>query len=143
MLRALLEDRFHLQAHRETIETDTFVLVLGRNGSKLKEYRPGDSLKISNFSDGARAITTAGPMEQFARLLEPMVGRAVVDRTALTGTFRVVLAYTLPGDPEVAGDRAPDVFTAVQDQLGLKLEPQEDPVEFLKIDRADKVPTEN
>jgi uncharacterized protein (TIGR03435 family) len=145
MLQTLLEERFQLQVRRGMVDMDYFALVEGKNGAKLKEYHAGDSLKITGFPSGARALTTAGPMSQLVEMLEPVVGRAVVDKTGLTGNYRVALAYTLPSDPnaEELANRALDIYTALQDQLGLKLEPQKGPVEILKIDHAEKVPTEN
>jgi uncharacterized protein (TIGR03435 family) len=64
----------------------------------------------------------------------------VVDRTGLTGTYDFTLSYAPANDPNSS---LPDFFTALQEQLGLKLQPQKIPVDFLVIDHTDRVPTEN
>jgi uncharacterized protein (TIGR03435 family) len=61
MLQTLLTERFRLQVHRGTVDMDFFELVEGKNGAKLKDYHAGDSLRITGFPSGARALTTAGP----------------------------------------------------------------------------------
>jgi uncharacterized protein (TIGR03435 family) len=74
-------------------------------------------------------------------MLSKDVNRPVVDRTGLTGSFQLKLNYTMPGTPAPAdGDstpRAPELFTALQEQLGLKLEATRGPVEVLVIDGAE------
>ena len=85
-------------------------------------------------------------------MLSRLLGRTVVDKTELTGKFDISMEWTpdesqtamLPPDaPKPAADSAgPSIFTALQEQLGLKLESQKGPVELLVIDRAEK-PTEN
>jgi len=97
------------------------------------------------------------PMTQLAQFLSQSVQRIVVDRTGLTGNFDASLSYTpdqMPQRPAGAGDgpiqfngasidpNGPSLFTAVQEQLGLKLESTKGPVEMLVIDRAEK-PTED
>ena len=86
-------------------------------------------------------------MEMLTRLLRPAAGRVIVDKTGLTGYYQVTLTYDraagLRGpDAAPAADAAPSVFTAVQEQLGLKLEPSRTSRETLVIDRLER-PTEN
>jgi uncharacterized protein (TIGR03435 family) len=86
-------------------------------------------------------------MERLAMFLRPAAGRFVVDRTGLTGSYRVVLEFDrmaqLRGPATVAQPEAPlSVFTAVEEQLGLKLQPARAPRDVLVIDRLER-PTEN
>ena len=91
-------------------------------------------------------------MEAFAKLLVGMVRRGVIDRTGLSGYFDGDFDFTTelgpppppPGVPD-PNDRQsfPTIFTAVQEQLGLKLDSKKGPVDLLVIDHLEKVPTEN
>jgi uncharacterized protein (TIGR03435 family) len=145
MLRTLLEDRFHLKSHRETAEMSYYALVVAKGGSKIKELRDGEPIPPPNFPPGAAAMMTNGTLASFAGQLAPVAGRPVLDKTGMTGRFHIFVTYAsaraaAAGD---ASDPGPDLFTAIQDQLGLKLEPQKGPVEFLVIDSAEKIPEEN
>jgi uncharacterized protein (TIGR03435 family) len=92
------------------------------------------------------------PMAQMIPMLERRLGRTVIDKTGLTGNFDFSVEWTPdetlgprfgPDAPQPQSDTAgPSIFTALQEQLGLKLESQKGPVEILVIDRAEK-PTEN
>jgi uncharacterized protein (TIGR03435 family) len=79
-------------------------------------------------------------MKTLASILERPAGHPVVDKTGIAGNFEIKLRYAPPNDSK---SDLPDFFTALQEQLGLKLEPQKVPVEMLVIDHADKIPTEN
>jgi uncharacterized protein (TIGR03435 family) len=90
-------------------------------------------------------------MSRLADLLAGRVERPVIDKTGLAGDYDYSLEFrpegpnALPAAPQGAPDAAdaPDIFTAVQEQLGLKLESKKGPVEMLVVDRGEKVPTEN
>ncbi len=109
------------------------------------------------MADGSPACgTTLGPdgafraggitMPLFAQRLSGPAGRIVVDKTGLTGAFDLVVEFTpdpaAPGPPPLAGNNNPGIFTALEEQLGLKLQPQRGPIEVLVIDRVER-PTEN
>jgi len=145
MLRTLLEDRFHLKTHSETSEMSVYALVVGKSGSKLKEVQAGEEVKPPKMPPHAAMMMTKGPLSDFAADLAPKVGRPVVDKTGMTGTFRVFLVYASTGaaPADATADSAPDLFTAIQEQLGLKLEPQKGQVACLVIDSAEKVPEGN
>ena len=145
MMQALLADRFQLKIHRETKEVPTYALVVGKGGPKLKPSSadaPG-----SNFVRGTAAglmhmEATRGTMERLATQLAGTAGRPVIDKTGLSGYYAFTLDWTpenriSDGDADTA-----TIFTAVQEQLGLKLEPTTGPLEMLIIDRAEK-PSEN
>ncbi len=133
MLRTLLADRFKLASHSETKELPLYSLVVGKNGPRIQEVKDG----IGSMSAGKGRLSGRMPIVDFARYLSPILGRAVVDRTGLTGAFDIKLEWT-PGD-DASG---PSIFTAVQEQLGLKLESAKGPVEILLIDHAEKPASE-
>jgi uncharacterized protein (TIGR03435 family) len=145
-LQALLAERFQLVVHRETKEMPVYALVVAKNGPKLKE-----STKERDMGGMPGRVTAEGtPMEGLAEYLTGMLKRPVLDRTGLKGTYDFKLEWTPdPGglgklDEEKAGGASapdpsgPSIFTALQAQLGLKLESQKGPVEFIVIDRAEK-----
>lgn len=163
MVQALLAARFGLKAHRELREIPIYALVIAKSGPKMKQATPGD-----RYLNGARDNNgqPTGPgtfvgltgqsvtMEDLAqRLTRIGVGREVVDRTGLTAKYDFTLrcAPTDAMRPVINGQVAPltdeenalpSVFTAVQEQLGLKLEPAKGSVEGLVIDRLER-PQEN
>jgi uncharacterized protein (TIGR03435 family) len=140
MLRNLLADRFKLRFHWETRQGPVYALVVAKDGPKLKTDADGPP-RINGQRDGHRGSSkgTAAPIALLASNLSNQVKRIVIDKTGLIGTYDWMLAW----DPEPAEDStAPSIFTAVQEQLGLKLEAQKGPVETLVIDNAER-PTEN
>jgi uncharacterized protein (TIGR03435 family) len=153
MLRPLLAERFHLQFHRETRELPVFVLMADKGGPKLGDPVQGVEYGISPNPDGG--ISFRGwSMENLADWLSalPGVGRPVIDRTALAGTFSFhanLFGVEKGAPPEAVkrafldGDAAGTLRAALPGQLGLKLEPQKAQIEILVIDHADRVPTEN
>jgi uncharacterized protein (TIGR03435 family) len=140
MLQALLIERFQLKFHRENREVPGFAMVVGKNGQKLREAK-GDEV-VANFG-GSGKPRPDGPisvkfrkfsMPQLAALLSQLGPGPMVDRTGLTGDYDFDLMWD-----ESSG---PSLFTALQDQLGLKLEPQKVPVSFFVFDSAQR-PGEN
>jgi uncharacterized protein (TIGR03435 family) len=114
---------------------------------------PGGRPACGTRTTRGSMMTTATTMADLARNLSPFAGRSVVDKTGLTGTYDLDLTWTPdpqgaapPGGPaegsRPAEDNAASLFTAVQEQLGLKLDSQRGPVEFLVIDSAER-PTED
>ena len=145
MLQSLLADRFQLKFHRETKERPVYALVAAKNGPKLKESAPDKEFSTSVGGNRTVQLTMSkATMEQFAvQLSNSGLDRPVLDKTRLAGHYDITLNWI----PEYAGPAAPDsngvnVFSAVQEQLGLRLEPQKAPVEILVIDHAEK-PSEN
>lgn len=159
MLRELLMERFQIQIHHETRALAVYALVVAKNGPKMKARRPDDggppfSLAfISDLHITGRNV----PMTTLVDVLQGILpltdtehdNRPVVDQTGLTGRFDFELQWS--GDANFAGGRgrmsaetahAPELFTAVEEQLGLRLEPKKAPMETIVIDRAEK-PTDN
>jgi uncharacterized protein (TIGR03435 family) len=147
MLQKLLANRFQLKLHRETKVLPIYEMVVARSGLKIKEVEPGEH---SGTWQSARELTAKSePLPHFADVLSRLVDRPVVDKTGVSGVFDFALEYSRddgrpvhrPDDNSI--DVPPSIFTALQEKLGLKLEPKKGPVEILVIDAAEKVPTEN
>jgi uncharacterized protein (TIGR03435 family) len=143
MMQSLLADRFHVKIHREAREVPVYALVLSKNGHKMKESSadaPGNSVRVNK--SGVHMEASRGNMEYLASQLSHTAGRPVVDKTGLTGYYAFTFDW-IPADraPESDSD-TPSMFTAIQEQLGLKLEPTKAPREILVIDHAEK-PSEN
>ena len=166
MLRNLLEARFRMTLHRESKEMPVYVLLPAKKGIRLKPDTaqspdgeiatvagegPDGFPKVSLPSPGvvietrdgvARITAKEVSMAKFADTLTARAGRPVIDRTGLAGNFSFVLYFT-PEGAERSDSPEPDLFAALQEQLGLQLEARREPVELLVIDHADKIPTEN
>jgi len=152
MLGSLLAERFHLAFHRETRELPVFALVVAKGGPKFKE--PGDGGETTVRPDGEGGLTfTNMSMDGLAGWLSlPSMGRPVIDRTGLAGSFSFranlfnVAKDAPPADLKrsMLNDDAADVLRAtLPEELGLRLEAQKAPLEMLVIDRAEKIPTGN
>jgi uncharacterized protein (TIGR03435 family) len=135
MTQVLLESRFQLKFHHETKEMAVYALVVGKSGSKLHEVKPdappGDGVWL-----GGRKVSSKGwePWMLAGTLASmPGIGRPVVDRTGLKGVFEFRLDFST-----TANDDRPDVLSALQNQLGLRLEPAKGPVETFVIDHLEK-----
>jgi uncharacterized protein (TIGR03435 family) len=153
MVQSILADRFKLAVHHEDQQMPVYNLVLAKNGPKAPAVRPADTAK-----DGGQSMSTGDDhismhndtMTAFAGALTRAAHRTVLDKTALAGKFDVDLKYTPDNpDPAMAKDdatransEAPTLFTAVQEQLGLKLESGKGPVPCIVIDHLEK-PSEN
>jgi uncharacterized protein (TIGR03435 family) len=150
MLQGLLAERFQVSLHRQTRDLPAYVLLVGKNGSKLHpSASEGDPvLKGGKLNLMAERM----PLSQFTDLLAGPLQAPVIDMTGLTGRFDFTLDLTSylapylqqehkPGDPPP--DLAAIVITALQEELGLKLEQRKMPIEMLVVDRAEKAPTEN
>ncbi|HWE51975.1 MAG TPA: TIGR03435 family protein [Bryobacteraceae bacterium] len=143
MLQDLLADRFKLTLHRETKELPVYTLTLAKGGSKMKPAETSSGI-TSNFSRTTRHIAAAVSMESLADFLMSEAGRPVLNKTGLTDPYRISLdwaADTAPAGND--GSALPSLFTALQEQLGLKLAPARSPVEVLVVDRIERTPTEN
>jgi uncharacterized protein (TIGR03435 family) len=134
MLRTLLEDRFKLKVHRELRDAPVYALVVAKNGPKLKKSTANDPL----FTGSGREMKFQKlTMDFFAKQLSSSagLGRPVLDKTGLTGEWDFTLRFMRNPPPD---SNIPGVFTALQEQLGLKLESQKAQVEHLIIDHAEK-----
>ena len=157
MTRALLKDRFKLVAHTETREEQIYALVVaradGRLGSAMKPStrdcqpaQPGApsacGMNVSTSDSGGRLTATGQSVASLAAALGSFgLSRMVFDRTRLTGNFDFELQWTPDNLRSAAASPAgdsPSIFAALQEQLGLRLESQRGPVEFLIVDSAER-----
>ena len=152
MLQKLVADRFKLTFHREKREMSVYALTVAKGGPNLKAADPNEQhssgcgrLGVCNFQ--------SEPPELFARWLQLVMDKPVVDKTGLAGNFDFSLTWTpdqsqftsmgIRVPPPTDNPNAPPgLFTAIQEQLGLKLEPQRIPTEVLVIDHVER-PSEN
>jgi len=162
MLRALLADRFKLATHDEKRELPVFALERSRRDGSfgpalhstacpdlafdLSQPRP-----CTNIQTGVGSLTVRGmPFTQFTAYLSPYVNRVIVDRTGLDGRYDIELKWTPEpsaqgrgaGEPPAPDPNAVSIFTALQEQLGLRLDSTRDIVDVLVIDTLER-PTPN
>ena len=150
-LQTLLKDRFKLVLHREMREGPVFNLVVAKGGPKMAKDESGAPQDSDITRQKGHATFRAVSMEQLAIFMERpqvAVGRSVVDKTGLQGVYNFTLDWTLQdragsADSPKADDQWPSIFGALQEQLGLKLEPGRARREVIVVDSAEKVPTEN
>jgi len=141
LVRTLLAERFQLKVHWETRQGDVYALVVAKNGSKLKV---GDAAKETGLSTNiaghlGRMVGTNAPVFYLSTVLGNKLSHPVIDKTGLQGKYD----WTLMWDPDPGPDSTePSIFTAVQEQLGLKLDAQKGPAQMLVIDSVVR-PSEN
>ncbi len=173
MLRDLLTSRFKLATHHEEKEIQAYELVVSKNGPKLEESvddsqsAPGTHEATSRATLGpdgfpvlpagrssamvmmkgrARMRMAKTSMEQLAARLSSQVSCPVTDATGLKGKYDFTLSWVsqiLQAQDGDADSPGPDIFGALQQQIGLKLESKKAPVDVLVVDRIEKLPTEN
>jgi bla regulator protein blaR1 len=141
MIQALLADRFQLTMHRETKPLPVYNLVTGKNGPTMK--KADDSAEPTRTLKMGQLATQKMSMTMLANLLVFELGRPIIDATGLKGDFAFTLDWTRGlGESDAGSAERPSLFTAVQDQLGLKLESARGPVEVVVIDHVER-PSEN
>ena len=145
MLQSLLAERFKLVVHREPRPSPIYTLVVTKEGPKLA---PGDPSKCGGSSCGLNATPTEivgenVTMAQLANRLSRSIGTHVLDGTGLAGTYDFKVSW-LPDDRFVGRGASanPTLFTAIQEQLGLRLQSGRGPVDTLVVDRAEKPTTD-
>jgi uncharacterized protein (TIGR03435 family) len=159
MFQQILKERFGLKIHHETKDLPVYVLEVAKGGPKLQESKQVDKPTGQPKGGPGRFMVNRGKMTAqgssmtfLSTMLSRQLGRTVVDKTGLTGSYDYTLTYT-PEDMSAGGghdagtssapaDTGPSIFTALQEQLGLKLESQKAPVDVIVIDQVDK-PAEN
>ena len=168
MLQQLLTERFQISLHHGSRTLPVYDLVVARNGPKLQpaeklpEYKDeaeelaAQKKKASEMLASSTAALKAGAIpgwsftlssataQQFAEQLSSYVDRPVRDRTQLTGLYAFPLSWVPEGAPLPSdAPSGPSIFVALQEQLGLKLQPRDDQFDVLVIDKAEKSPTSN
>ncbi len=171
MIQSLLAERFKLSLSHETKELPVYALVVAKNGPKLhkstfkppdkpaplpRSPKPGETRRLGGgiAMEGPGRLTSTGiELSMFANVLSRITGRIVIDKTGLPGRYDFTLQWTPderespvppggPGDAPPPESTGPSLFTAIQEQLGLKLESQKAPMDILVIDHVEK-PSEN
>ena len=138
MIQALLADRFQLKLRREAKEDAIYHLTVGKNGPKVRPAQESSSAEIRIGRYGGKRT-----MSQLAQYLGGIVGRPVIDQTGLQGPFDIHLEFTpdfVPIGPNgpLADPNGPSIYSAIQEQLGLKLESAKGLVETLFIEEAQR-----
>jgi uncharacterized protein (TIGR03435 family) len=153
MIRKLLAERFQLKFHHETRELPAFVLTVGKDGSKLQPTElngPLPGIGMRPGKSGPELIVRNGTLKDLTGFLQMLVlDRPVVDKTGLTSKYDITVPFT-PDDslfngnpppfpkPADGVEPAPDLFTAIQQQLGLKLTAEKTQVDVIAIDHVEK-----
>ncbi|QMV18483.1 TIGR03435 family protein [Granulicella sp. 5B5] len=154
MLAAVLVDRFHLKTHTEIKTLPVYEMIVAKGGPKLKVSavpsdpanpdRPGlGNMNVHNTTIIATGVT----LSELAGNLAFPLDRTVIDKTGLTGRYDFQLQWTPDNAANGAADSGaadlpPDLFTAMQEQLGLRLQAAKGPVETLVVDHVEQ-PTQN
>ena len=138
MLQTLLADRFQLKIHRETKVLTVYSLEVGRNGSKLNEAKVGEVAGVGPISPASGLTVRKGSIRLLVNTLANILGSPVVDKTGLAGTYDFTLQWANPNALNGPDSAFPSLVTAVQEQLGLRLESQKGPGEVLVVDHAEK-----
>jgi len=151
MLKKLLADRFQLKFHTDKKELSVYALVPAKTGPKLtKSEADAGSLPGLFFRGLGKLNVRNATMLDFTQLMqEAVLDRPVVDQTGLTGRWDFTLNWT-PDESQFGGigikvpapsdkvDAPPPLFTAIQEQIGLKLDPTKAPVDVMVIDKAER-----
>ena len=152
MLKAMLADRFKLKAHPENREGTVYYLVIAKNHPKLKQAPPGETYPKSRFGEdrtglvvmappdpgATKRLGLGAPMERLSVTLSAFLHCPVIDKTGLGGKYDFQLQWTAKEGADTGPEANwPSLFTAIQEQLGLKLESRKGPVPFLVIDHVE------
>jgi uncharacterized protein (TIGR03435 family) len=172
MLRSLLEERFKLNVHRETRDLPAYELLLTKTGSRLKAADPracqpagangdqngrkGADVTCGAFFTGQSSLDGRSmSMRGFCNALGIVIGRPVADHTGLSGSFDIHLEFDpqgvdlgngssgLSSEVDKSDSTQPSIFSALQQQLGLKLQSHKEPTEVLVVDHLERLPTAN
>ncbi|HEX4134780.1 MAG TPA: TIGR03435 family protein [Bryobacteraceae bacterium] len=167
MLQSLLADRFQLIVHREKRSLPVYELLQGKNAPHLKASdkqsctsadspRQPDAIACGTFFTGPASLDARGmSMQQFGNTLAIVLGRPVTDKTRISGHYDIHLDFNpdgvntgignsgLSADGDSSDTTRPSLFTALQQQLGLRLESRREPSDVLVIDHLERIPIEN
>jgi uncharacterized protein (TIGR03435 family) len=149
MMQALLAERFQLRVHKEMKDLSTYTLAVDKDAPKLSFVELGDGFGQSPFKKTGigRLVGTKVTAEMLAKVLSNEIGRPIEDTTGIKQPFDFVLEWAPDVDeahplPPMVAKRA-SLFTAIREQLGLRLVSHKSTVEVVKIDSVSEIPTEN
>jgi uncharacterized protein (TIGR03435 family) len=154
MLRSLLANRLKVALHHENKNLSYVALVVSKNGLKIHESNIDPTAPPKSSAMLGHIVSSQMSMQRLAMLLSRFERQTVIDQTGLGGTYEVALEWThQSANSPTAGSRTepngvdtdagPSIFTALQEQLGLRLESRHGPLDVLVIDHAEQTPTEN
>ena len=141
MIQKLLSDRFGLVFHRETRELPVYAISVAKGGTKLTSAADPNGTSGEGGMQHGTELTmrfTNSSIADLALNMQLMVDRPIVDRTGLAGRYDFVLRYTVDEIRATDPNAPPGLFTAIQEQLGLKLEAVKAPVQVLVIDKLEQ-----
>ena len=142
MMRKILAERFGLQAHHEQREMPVFALTVAKGGPKIiaNTSDPNGWMNQQNSEANGRHVEDLknASMADLALILQFHVDRPIVDQTGLKGRYDFKLQWTMDEAQTAAADASPGLFTAIQDQIGLKLERVKAPADTLVIDKVER-----
>ena len=156
MLQQMLADRFHMKVHLQTEVLPIYEMIVAKGGPKITAVEPigpdpdadrnrdfkgmsRGNMRVSNTELTAHDV----PLDNLAYALSGRLSRTVVDKTGLKGKFDLSLTWSPDDESAAASDSsAPSLFTALQEQLGLRLQPAKGPVEALVVEHVE-MPSEN
>ena len=141
MTQALLADRFKLEVHRETREMPVYALISAKSGLKLGLIGPASNDWVRARIGRGTLEAKEMPVAQLMSILGGIVGREVVDESGIRGVFDIKLDWApddVTANPSSGVADKPSIFTALQEQAGLKLESRKVPMEVVVVDRAER-----
>jgi len=149
LLQALLIDRFGLKSHTETRVMPVYELIIAKGGPKMLVYPAPPERSADTRSPQVRGypmMRMAATTGRFAEVLSSLVDRTVVDRTGLTERYDILFTFsplTAEGQAEKQDGVPPDLFTAIQEQLGLKLKADKIGMDVVVVDQMQRRSSEN
>jgi uncharacterized protein (TIGR03435 family) len=138
LLQKMMAERFGMTCHRETRDVQGYEMVPAKDGLKLTPAKP-DAPKGGSGGPGSIDMPST-TMKSFAGMLTAKLKRPVADKTGTAGDYEVHLRFAPDSDPDSS---LPSIFTALQEEMGIRLQPSKVPVEMVVIDHLNKIPTEN
>jgi uncharacterized protein (TIGR03435 family) len=141
MMQKMLQDRFKLATHHAEKTFPVFGLVVMKGGIKAKEVP--DSGSHSSNSRNTHFEGTCINMAGFADFLGQRMDQPVLDMTGLTAFYDLKLDWAEDAATTAEPQKFPELSIAIQEQLGLKLEPRKAPLEMVVVDHIERIPTEN
>jgi uncharacterized protein (TIGR03435 family) len=153
MLQHLLAERFHMKLHSETKPERIYALLAGKNGPRLPSTKDPDHGQEMSFDVSGHMNFLSTTLAGFAETMSRLLDRPVIDRTGIQGAFDITLNVSMQdltglkqllaaNGVQVDAAEGTSIFSAVQ-ELGLKLESRNAPIEHLVVDSAEKIPTGN
>jgi len=149
MTQALLADRFKLVVHRQTKEFQVYVLLPGKNGTKLQESKTEGESSIVPQQGSMTVTVQRTAISQMIDMMTPILGAPVIDMTGLKGKYDITanlsryVGEMQPGAGGAPPDPVSMIMNALEGELGLKLEGRKMPLDQIVVDHVEKSPTEN